>query len=168
MVAKRVRRGQSYHRSPALPTTDGRARAFYWFRSPDPKGVPMKAQLRSTAFAACLLAPVAFTAGALPTAAFAQAPLQVQSLDVRTDGPMQPGTRLHFRMEGTPHARAMVRIHGVRESVPLREVERGIYVGRYVITRADDIEPGAAVRAILRNGNRTAVSEFNVPTDVAA
>jgi hypothetical protein len=128
----------------------------------------MKAQLRSTALAVCLLAPVAVTVTALPAPAFAQATPEVQSFDIRADGPLQPGTRLRFRMEGTPHARAMVRVRGVRDSIALREADRGVYVGRYVITRADSIEPGAPIRAILRNGNRTAVAEYNVPTDVAA
>ena len=40
--------------------------------------------------------------------------------------------------------------------------------GRYVITRNDTIEPGAPIRAILRSGNRTAVAEYSVPTDIAA
>jgi hypothetical protein len=127
----------------------------------------MKAQLRSTALAVCLLAPVAATIGALPTTAFAQPAPEVQSLDIRADGPWQPGTRVRFRMEGTPHAQAMVRVRGVHDSIPLREVERGVYVGRYVIARDDDIDPGAPIRAILRMGNRTAVAEYNAPTDVA-
>jgi hypothetical protein len=132
------------------------------------QGAIMKAQLRSTALAVCLLGPAAVTMSALPTVAMAQATPEVQSLDVRADGPLQPGGRLRLRMEGTPHARAMVRIRGVRDSIALREVERGVYVGRYVITRADNIEPGAPIRAILRSGNRTAVAEYNVPDNVAA
>ncbi|HTH79614.1 MAG TPA: hypothetical protein VL593_11585 [Ramlibacter sp.] len=127
----------------------------------------MKAQLRSTALAVCLLAPVAATVCALPTAAFAQPAPEVQSLDIRADGPWQPGTRVRFRMEGTPNARAIVRVRGVRDSIPLREIDRGVYVGRYVIARDDDIDPGAPIRAILRIGNRTAVAEYNAPADVA-
>ena len=128
----------------------------------------MKAQLRSTVLAVSLLAPVAATLVALPTTSFAQVTPEVQSLDIRTDGPLQPGSRMRFRMEGTPHARATVRIRGVRDSIALREVDRGVYVGRYVITRDDNIEPGAPVRAILRSGNRTAVADYNAPADVAA
>src|SRR5947209_1218175 len=128
----------------------------------------MKAQLRSTAFAMCLLAPLALTVSALPTAAFAQVTPEVQSFDMRSDGPLQPGARLRIRVEGTPHARAMVRVRGVRNPIALREIDRGVYVGRYVITRDDTIEPGAPIRAILRSGNRTAVAEYSVPSDVAA
>lgn len=128
----------------------------------------MKAQLRSTAFAMCLLAPVALTVSALPTAAYAQPAPEVQSFDMRSDGPLQPGTRVRIRVEGTPHAQATVRVRGVRDPIALRETDRGVYVGRYVITRADTIEPGAPIRAILRRGNRTAVAEYNVPTDIAA
>ena len=46
----------------------------------------MKAQLRNTALAVCLLAPVAVTVAALPGAAYAQVTPEVLSLDVRSDG----------------------------------------------------------------------------------
>lgn len=69
----------------------------------------MKAQLRSTALAGCLLAPVAVAVSALPGAAFAQVTPEVLSFDIRSDGALQPGTRLRFRMEGTPHAQADAR-----------------------------------------------------------
>jgi hypothetical protein len=123
----------------------------------------MKAQLRSTVAALCLLAPAAATLSALPAAAIAQVTPEVQSLEVRSDGSLQPGARLRFRMEGTPRAQATVRIRGVRDPIALREIERGVYVGRYVIARGDRIEPGAPIRAILRNGNRTSVAEYSVP-----
>jgi hypothetical protein len=130
----------------------------------------MKAQLRITTLAACLLAPAAVALSALPATAYAQqvAAPDVQSLDVHSDSDLMPGARLRFRMEGTPGARAVVRVRGVREPIALREVQPGIYVGRYVIARADRIEPGAPMRAILRSGNRTAVADYNVPDDVAA
>ena len=44
----------------------------------------------------------------------------------------------------------------MQSSIPLREVERGVYVGRYTIARSDRIEEGAPIRASLRSGNRTA------------
>ena len=91
----------------------------------------------------------------------------MRSLEVQTDGGVAPGSRLRIRMEGTPHAQASVHIRGVRGQIALREVERGLYVGRYVVTRNDDIEPGAPIRARLSRGNRSAVAEYNVPNDVA-
>lgn len=127
----------------------------------------MKAHLKNHIAAAFLLAPVAaLTFTALPTAAVAQQALEVRSLEVTTDGAVVPGSRLRFRMEGTPRAEASVRVRGIRGSIALREVERGLYVGRYTVTTNDRIEPGAPIRASLRNGNRVAVAEYNVPDDV--
>lgn len=129
----------------------------------------MKAHLRRHAVVLSLLAPVAAaTVAALPAAAVAQQALEVRNLEVRTDGGVEPGSRLHFRMEATPRAQATVRIRGVRGNIALREVERGLYVGRYVVTRQDDIEPGAPIRASVRSGNRSAVARFTVPQDVVA
>lgn len=126
----------------------------------------MKAHLKNYVAAAFLLGPAALTITALPTAAVAQQALEVRSLEVTTDGAVEPGSRLRFRMEGTPRAQASVRIRGVRAVVPLREVERGVYVGRYTVARTDVIEPGAPIRARLRDGNRVAVAEYSVPEDL--
>lgn len=127
----------------------------------------MKAQLRNHVAAAFLLAPVALTFSALPATVAAQQALEVRSLEVQSDAGLAPGSRLRFRMEGTPRAQASVRIRGVQSSIALREIERGLYVGRYVVTRADRIEPGAPIRAALRNGNRTATAQYTVPNDIA-
>jgi hypothetical protein len=126
----------------------------------------MKAHLRNYVTALFLLAPVAATFTALPTSAIAQQPLEVRSLEVHSDSGVQPGSRLRIRMEGTPRAQASVHIRGVRGNIALREVERGLYVGRYVVTRADTIEPGAPIRANLRRGNHVAMAEYNVPNDI--
>lgn len=124
----------------------------------------MKAQLRNQVAALFLLAPAALTFGALPAAALAQpATPEVRSLDVNSDNGIRPGSRLRFRLEGTPRAQASVRIRGVQSSIPLREVERGVYVGRYVITRSDRIETGAPIRAMVRLGNRTSTASYNIP-----
>src|SRR5438045_838794 len=110
----------------------------------------MKSHLRNHVAALFLLAPVAVTFSALPAAALAQsATPEVRALEVTSDAGVQPGSRLRFRMEGSPNAQAMVRIRGVQSTIPLREVDRGVYVGRYVITRNDRIEEGAPIRAIL-------------------
>ncbi len=130
----------------------------------------MKVQLRNQVAALFLLAPAAITFTALPSTALAQraaTALEVQSLDVTSDHGVAPGSRLRFRLEGTPRAQASVRIRGVQSSIPLREVEPGVYVGRYVITRSDRIEDEAPIRAILRSGNRTVSASYNVPAGLA-
>jgi hypothetical protein len=127
----------------------------------------MKAQLRSHVAALFLLAPATITFTALPSAALAQpATPAVRSLEVTSDHGVSPGSRLRFRLEGSPGAKASVRIRGVQSSIPLREVERGVYVGRYVVNRDDRIEDGAPMRAILRYGNRTVSANYNVPASL--
>jgi hypothetical protein len=43
-------------------------------------------------------------------------------------------------------AQASLRIRGVPSSIPLREVERGVFVGRYTVARSDRIEEGAPIQ----------------------
>jgi len=124
----------------------------------------MNKHLRNRIAALCILAPAAATFSALPLPVMAQpAAPEVRALEVNSDNGLEPGSRLRFRMEGSPGGQASVRIRGVPASIPLREVERGLYVGRYVITRADRIEQRAPIRATLRHGNRTATASYSVP-----
>ncbi|HSV35929.1 MAG TPA: hypothetical protein VLI46_10250 [Ramlibacter sp.] len=129
----------------------------------------MKSQLRSQVAALFLLAPAAISFSALPTAALAQpAAPEVRSLEVTSDRGVQPGSRLRFRLEGSPRAQASVRIRGVQGNIPLREVERGVYVGRYIVNRSDRIEDQAPIRAVIRQGNRTATASYNIPAGMVA
>ena len=124
----------------------------------------MKTQLRNHVAALVLLAPVAAAFTALPSTALAQpATPQVRGLEVSSDNGIHPGSRLRFTLRGSPHAQASVRIRGVQGRIPLREVERGVYVGRYVIARNDQIEEGSRIRAMLRHGNREAVANYSIP-----
>ncbi len=124
----------------------------------------MKRQLRHHVAALCLLAPAALTFTALPGTAIARpAAPEVHSLQVASDNGVNPGSLLRFTMEGTPRGRASVRIRGVREPIPLRETDRGIYTGEYTVRRSDDIDTGDKIRAILRHGNRTVTASYDVP-----
>lgn len=124
----------------------------------------MKSKLRSHVAALFLLTPAAITFTALPSAAIAQpATPEVRSLEVTSDRGVQPGSRLRFRLEGSPRAQASIRIRGVQGSIPLKEVERGVYMGRYVVGRSDRIEDQAPIRAILRQGNRTVSASYSIP-----
>jgi len=129
----------------------------------------MKAQLRNQVAALFLLAPAAVAFTALPASVLAQpATPEVRSLEVTSDNGVNPGSRLRFKLEGSPRAQASVRIRGVRSSIPLREVERGVYVGRYTIARSDRIEEGAPIRASLRHGNRTGSASYTVPAGLTS
>ena len=71
---------------------------------------------------------------------------QVSSLDA--------GTELDFTLEGTPKARASLRITGVQRTVILQETDRGYYEGTYTIRKKDRIPANALVVATLSQGKR--------------
>jgi hypothetical protein len=124
----------------------------------------MKAQLRNQVVALFLLAPAAVTLTALPSAALAQpATPEVRGLEVSSDNGMDPGARLRFVLRGSPRGEAAVHVRGIEGRIPLREVEPGIYVGRYVVARGDRIEEGTPVRAILSRGDRRVSASYDMP-----
>lgn len=127
----------------------------------------MKAQLRNQVAALFLLAPAAITFTALPSTVAAQpATPEVHSLQVTSDHGLAPGSRLHFRLEGTPRAKASIRIRGAQSMIPLAETSRGVYTGRYVISRNDQIQEGDKIRAIMRRGNRTVTASYDIPAGI--
>lgn len=73
---------------------------------------------------------------------------------------LDPGRQVHFRVEGTPHARAWVEVPEVG-GVRLYETRPGVYVGRYTVQRDDDRDEFARARVILRSGNDRAVARLN-------
>jgi hypothetical protein len=126
-------------------------------------GSNMKTHLRNYVTSALLLLPAAASLVALPTSALAQpATPEVRSLDVEADAGLEPGSSLRFRLVGTPHVKANVRIRGLRAAIALREVQPGVYVGRYTLKRADRLAPDAEVRAMLTRGNRTVVADYDL------
>jgi hypothetical protein len=123
----------------------------------------MKQHLRNSIASAFLLLPASVALVALPSSALAQpATPEVRSLDVDADAGLQPGSRLSFRLEGTPRVQASIRVRGLREGIPLREVSPGVYVGRYTLKRVDRLGPDTEVRAMLKRGNRTAVANYEL------
>lgn len=127
------------------------------------------AHLRSPVAALMLLLPGAFTLTALPATAIAQPALpEVRSLEVRTDGDLRPGSRLNFRAVGTPRAKTVVRVRGLRERIALRETAPGVYVGRYTIKRGDVVQDDREVRVSLRVRNRTATAGYTLAEVMAA
>lgn len=123
----------------------------------------MNTHIRNHVAALFLLVPAAISFVAFPATAMAQtAAPELRSLEITTDGGLDAGSRLTFKVIGTPRAQAMLRIRGVRGSVPLKEVARGVYVGRYTIKRNDRIEDDGEIRAMLRSGNRTAAASYTV------
>ena len=73
---------------------------------------------------------------------------------------LDPGRVVHFRVEGTPNARAAVRVPGVVDWLQLREERPGTYVGSYTIRQRDDIEAFADATAVLRNGDQRVMAHL--------
>lgn len=73
---------------------------------------------------------------------------------------LRPGSELHIRLEGTPHARASVNVPGVAR-LPLREVRPGVYVGRYTVRRDDDRHAFRDAVAVLRRGDERTVAHLS-------
>ena len=123
----------------------------------------MNKHLRNHVASLFMLVPCAATLVAVPAVALAQsAAPEVRSLEVRADGEIGPGARLTFRVVGTPRARAVVRITGMRERIELREVSGGLYIGRYRIKPGDRIDSDSEVRVVLRAGNRSGSVEYTL------
>ena len=128
----------------------------------------MKAHLRNQALSLFLLLPVAAAVVCLPAAAATkQAAPEVQSLQVEGDGGFNPGAALQFTVEGTPRARASVRVRGVARNIPLSETSRGVYTGEYIIRRQDRILESSTIQATLRVRNSSAVGSYSFPAGFA-
>lgn len=126
-------------------------------------GTFMKKHFRNHVASLFLMVPCALAIVASPATALAQSVSpEVRSVEVRSDGDLEPGTRLTFRVVGTPRARAVLRISGLRERIELREVARGLYVGRYVLKRGDRIESDSEIRAVLRSDNRSGAATYTL------
>lgn len=128
----------------------------------------IKAQLRNQVTALFLLLPAAAVLLALPAAAVAQpAAPEVRSLQVASDGGLEAGSRLQFTVEGTPRARASVRVRGIQRNIPLKEISRGVYTGDYTLKRQDRVTESSPIRATLRVRNRSVSANYSFPADIA-
>ena len=94
------------------------------------------------------------------TSARAQGPASVasapaiQSFDLDPPTRLVAGESLIFRLTGSPHARASVKIEGVNRNISLREAMPGIYEGAYTIRAGDRIDLDSVVTGNLRIGDR--------------
>jgi hypothetical protein len=74
---------------------------------------------------------------------------------------LDPGRVVHFRVEGTPNARAAVRVPGVVDWLQLREERPGMYVGSYTIRQRDDIDAFGDATAVLRVGEQRVMAHVD-------
>lgn len=84
----------------------------------------------------------------------------IESFDVEQVTALDPGTELNFTLEGTPKARASVRIAGLPRTIVLKETSRGEYEGTYTIRKKDRIAPNAVVTATLAQGKKRTVARL--------
>ena len=105
--------------------------------------------------------PPAFQARAMGNAP-AMANAEVNNFSMWPRGErLEPGRVVHFRLEGTPNARASVRVPGVVDRLELREERPGHYVGSYTIRRQDDTQAFADARAVLRTGDQRVMAQLD-------
>jgi len=93
-------------------------------------------------------------------APFVAAAPSIDSFGVEQVSSLEPGTELEFTLEGTPKARASLRITGVPRTIVLRETDSGYYEGTYTVRKKDRIPVNAGVVATLKQGKRRAVSRL--------
>lgn len=87
----------------------------------------------------------------------------IHSFDVDAVGRLDPGTELHFTLQGSPGAVATIAVDGARRRVPLEETRPGVYEGTYPVSSRDRIAPDGHVTANLRLGNRVATAVLDEP-----
>ncbi len=90
------------------------------------------------------------------------APPEIESFTV-TPEELAPGVELTFTVQGTPRAKASVRLGGVNRIVPLKEVSEGVYEGLYTVRRADRPMAGSPIRATLSARGLSASDTIRVP-----
>jgi len=115
-----------------------------WHHDPDPVSV-------------AFYYPPSFQALAMGSA---PATATVTSFTMTPQGRLLPGKVVHFRVEGTPGAKATVSIPRVDRSVPLRESSPGVYTASYTVRLHDDTRAFDDVRVELRYGSQRVVAEL--------
>lgn len=82
----------------------------------------------------------------------AQATVEIDDFRLEPVDSISPGNELVFTLEGTPGAKATYTIVGVGKNRPMREVEPGVYEGRYTVRSKDKLTTRTIVRANLQKG----------------
>lgn len=92
------------------------------------------------------------------------APLRIERFGVAPLGRAEAGAELLFRLDGMPGATASLDIPGVVSHLPMREIRPGLYEGRYILRRQDNLGAAGLVTATLRSDdNRIATATLSQP-----
>jgi hypothetical protein len=95
-------------------------------------------------------------------AQFANSP-QIDSFSVNQVNQLTPGTELVFTLQGTPNGQATFTLGNLATNIPMREIEPGVYQGRYTIRTQDRLSNSVVVRANLVQGGRIASTRLEQP-----
>ena len=85
---------------------------------------------------------------------------EISRLAVAPTDQFTPGSELVFTMEGTPHGVATIRAGTIARTIPLQEIDNGIYEGTYTISTRDHLTGADVLRGSLKvRGRRTMVTQ---------
>jgi hypothetical protein len=88
---------------------------------------------------------------------------QIERFDLDPPTRLAPGESLIFRISGSSHGTASVRIDGVKGKIALREVMTGVYEGAYTVGNGDQIVADSVVIGSLRLGNQERIAVLDQP-----
>src|SRR5262249_26209492 len=88
---------------------------------------------------------------------------EINRFDANPVNGLAPGTEPGFHLESPREERATVTISGLKQPISLRETGLGWYEGSYTLRTNDRITGNPAVRATLRQGNRSATASLAYP-----
>lgn len=117
--------------------------------------------LRAFSFILAVLGQLAFVP--LTAQAVSQSKPEIDSFQVEQVEQLDPGTDLAFTLEGTPGAKASVRVSGLSRNIPMEEVDPGVYKVEYTIKSEDDISSDASVVATLLQDSESTQARLKQP-----
>ena len=91
----------------------------------------------------------------------------IARFEVDAPNRIRPGDELKFTVAGAAGGQAYVNIEGTSTQVPLREVNRGVYEGSYIVKRGDRLPRSVSATAYLVNDGRNSMRQYvrNVGSD---
>lgn len=142
---------------------DGIYEADYTLRKTDrlPRNASVKATLRIGKRSATSLLDGGLTLATQAATTVANSGAVITRFVNAPLGKIEPGADLDFTVEGSPGAKAIVRVPGIRRDIALEEVSSGHYEGSYTVRQSDKPAADARATARLTLAGKTAESTLN-------
>jgi outer membrane lipoprotein SlyB len=93
---------------------------------------------------------------------------RILAFSVNTPEGMRPGDELKFSLAGVPGGTARVKVDGITQVIPLTEVSRGLYEGRYTLSRQDRLRGDLQATGYLVVNRQEASQRFERKLGAAA